>query len=118
MRSVLIAVVFLSGCATVPIAGAGDVKTAVPVEISGHVTQACAVNAGQANVTVTLRAAGELEPLATAVTDATGAFTFRVQAPSDHARLLVEAQGRKALATQQYSEGGPLIAELRLPCPG
>jgi hypothetical protein len=117
MRSVLIAVVFLSGCATVPIAGAGGEKTAAPIEVSGHVTQACAVNAGQANVTVTLRAAGELEPLATAVTDGTGAFSFKVQPPSAHAKLLVEALGRKALATQQFSEGGPLIAELRLPCP-
>lgn len=117
MRSVLIAVVFLSGCATVPIAGSAG-EAVQPVEVSGHVTQACAVANGQANVTVTLRAAGELEALATAVTDGTGAFSFKVQPPSAHAKLLVEARGRKALAMPPYIEGGALVAELRLPCEG
>ncbi len=113
MKKVLLSLVVLSGCAGVGLRGESEAV----VEVVGHVTNGCHVAGAQPQEQVTLRAAGELDAVATTQTDSTGAFSFVV--PSDAKRkLYIEARGKKALATSRSDTTRKLVAELALPCRG
>ncbi|MFT3837449.1 MAG: hypothetical protein QM723_10690 [Myxococcaceae bacterium] len=104
--------ILMAGCATVPSAGSSE--NGAPVEVVGHVTSSCAAPAEKS---VTLRAAGEIEPLETTKTDASGAFKFSVAPKFDpKATIFIEADGHKAVARPQSNAKNLLVAELTLPC--
>ena len=113
MKWILPIVLFSAGCATV----SKQTTAGVPVEVHGHVTRVCAVPQPQSQVQVTLRAAGELEPLETTVTDASGAFVFHTRAPGQSTLgLFVEVKGVRAKAVQGFNANNELVADLTLPC--
>jgi hypothetical protein len=120
MRRLLLPMMLLSACATVPVTPGEPLSgDRVEVEVVGQVTRACPVAEPGSNLAVTLRQAGELDALDTTRTDASGAFHFKVRTQNSlTAPLLIEAQGVRALATQRSSATRNLVAEVRLPCAG
>lgn len=118
MKRILALALLMTGCAAVPVVP-GDAANAeqVELEVAGQVTDACHVPDAQPTRTIILRAAGELDALATTQTDSRGGYRFQVAAPATAARrLYIETNGRKALANQRYGAERALTADLNLPC--
>lgn len=118
MKRILAWALLSTGCAAVPLVPSEAASAEkVDLEVVGQVTDACHVSEAQPARIVILRAAGELDALATTRTDARGGYRFQVAAPPTAARrLYIETDGRKALAHQRYGAERALVADLNLPC--
>jgi hypothetical protein len=115
MKNALPFLMLFSACATAPIRSTGAVDEA-SFEVTGHVTNGCHVPGAQPQEQVTLRAAGELDAVATTQTDSTGAFSFVVPPGDAKRKFYIESRGKKAMANARYDSMRTLVAELTLPC--
>lgn len=106
----------LAACASSPeLVADSPVTAAEPVEVSGHIIDACGPEP-LPREPVAIRVAGELEVLSSTETDASGSFSFRVTPPgAEVAPMFIEARGMRTLA--KPARRG-LVAELVLPCTG
>jgi hypothetical protein len=115
MKMALTLVVLCCGCAAAPVRS-GEAVDEASFEVTGHVTNGCHIAQAQPRESVTLRAAGELDAVATTQTDATGAFSFVVPPGDAKRKFYIEARGSKAMAVSRYDSSRTLVAELTLPC--